>query len=91
MSSPPSVTSSLDIFAEGAPEPGSKITPGFKVIATDNELLNPCNALLATTPLDKELGDSFMDWLVDLDGGQKVVSTFKNDNGQVLYMPARSK
>ncbi|KAK0192436.1 hypothetical protein F5146DRAFT_1102379 [Armillaria mellea] len=36
-------------------------------------LLNPCNALLAVEPQNKNPAETFMDWLVELDGGQEVV------------------
>ena len=51
-------------------------------------LLNPCSALLGVKPLDEGLSAVFMDWLMDLNGGQRVVAEFKK-NGQILYTPAR--
>ena len=87
LSSPASVTSSLVIFAEGAPNSGSVTTCDGKAIITDEGLLNPCNALLASQPLDQPLSEAFMQWLVDKAGGQEVVRTFKK-GGEVLYTPA---
>ena len=55
----------------------------------NKELLNPCNALLSKEPEDEQLAKTFMDWLLDVDGGQKVVREFKKDK-QVLYTPARA-
>ncbi|KAG7100173.1 hypothetical protein E1B28_001952 [Marasmius oreades] len=52
-------------------------------------LLNPCTAVLAATTTNKEISDSFMDWLVSKDGGQQVVKDFQK-NGQQLYTPASS-
>ncbi|TCD69502.1 hypothetical protein EIP91_007432 [Steccherinum ochraceum] len=60
----------------------------FKIGSDENpELYNPCNALLSVEPLDADLSKTFMDWLVDVDGGQKVVREFEK-NGEVLYTPA---
>ncbi|KAL0956905.1 hypothetical protein HGRIS_003010 [Hohenbuehelia grisea] len=54
--------------------------------AGSEALLNPCNALLGTSPQDRALAVAFMDWLVAKDGGQAVVATFEK-NGEVLYEP----
>ncbi|KAH8103949.1 hypothetical protein BXZ70DRAFT_1005500 [Cristinia sonorae] len=72
LSSPTNVTSQLTIFKAGSDE--------------NPELYNPCNALLSEEPED-EIARTFMDWLVALDGGQKVVSNFVK-HGEVLYTPA---
>lgn len=85
LSSTPSVTSALVIFAEGA---ATSQAATASTTAADKDLLNPCNALLGSTPQDKVLAETFMDWLVALDGGQEVVKTFKTTDGEVLYSPA---
>lgn len=81
LSSPSDVTEKLQIFAEGASSDGNGET------ATDKDLLNPCNALLSSKPLDSKLSTDFMDWLLDVEGGQDVVKNFKK-NGEMLYTPA---
>ncbi|TCD69496.1 hypothetical protein EIP91_007426 [Steccherinum ochraceum] len=73
LSSPGSVIGALTIYKAGSDE--------------NPELYNPCNALVSPAPLDAELSKTFMDWLLDLDCGQKVVREFEK-NGQVLYSPA---
>ncbi|KAJ3971099.1 hypothetical protein EV361DRAFT_868744 [Lentinula raphanica] len=56
----------------------------------DNKvLLNPCNALLGASPLDKGLAAKFMKWLLSPDGGQKVVREFKTVDGHAIYAPAQ--
>ncbi|KAK0219862.1 hypothetical protein IW262DRAFT_1448372 [Armillaria fumosa] len=81
LSSLQSVTDNLRIFAQGT---------WSSAIFESDALLNPCNALLAVEPQDKNLAETFMDWLVALDGGQTVVKTFVK-NGEVLYTPATTE
>ncbi|KAJ4490032.1 hypothetical protein J3R30DRAFT_3418351 [Lentinula aciculospora] len=54
----------------------------------DKALLNPCNSLLGTSPLDRDLATKFMKWLISPDGGQKVVREFTTADGQMIYAPA---
>ncbi|THU80690.1 hypothetical protein K435DRAFT_695197 [Dendrothele bispora CBS 962.96] len=91
LSSPKEVTDSdkLKIYKEGT-DPSS--TDGSILGSDDDDgaiLLNPCSALLGQPEkaLSKEVAKKFMEWLVDLEGGQKVVVNFKK-NGEVLYTPA---
>ncbi|KIP08917.1 hypothetical protein PHLGIDRAFT_126650 [Phlebiopsis gigantea 11061_1 CR5-6] len=76
LSSTAAVTEVLAIYKAGSEDGDRKM------------LLNPCSAILSAHPLDQGLSKVFMDWLLALDGGQKVVSEFKK-SGQVLYAPAR--
>ncbi|KAJ3934051.1 MAG: hypothetical protein NXY57DRAFT_1037126 [Lentinula lateritia] len=50
-------------------------------------LLNPCNALLGSSPLYKDLAVEFMRWVVKPDGGQKVVKEFISGDGEMIYSP----
>ncbi|KAJ3805971.1 hypothetical protein F5876DRAFT_50904 [Lentinula aff. lateritia] len=50
-------------------------------------LLNPCNALLGSLPLHKDLAVEFMRWVVKPDGGQKVVKEFISGDGEMIYSP----
>ncbi|KAJ3846097.1 hypothetical protein EV368DRAFT_53222 [Lentinula lateritia] len=50
-------------------------------------LLNPCNALLGSLPLHKDLAVEFMRWVVKPDGGQKVVKEFVSGDGEMIYSP----
>ncbi|PBK70271.1 hypothetical protein ARMSODRAFT_132431 [Armillaria solidipes] len=93
LSSTQSVTDTLLIFAQGPWLSANRGAPADSSIPTPAEsdaLLNPCNALLAVEPQDKNLAETFMDWLVALDGGQEVVTTFVK-NGEVLYAPATTE
>ena len=77
LSSDPSVTEALTIYKAGSEEGDNQM------------LLNPCSAVLGAKPLDQNLSGVFIKWLLDAEGGQKVVSEFKK-NGEVLYTPARA-
>ncbi|KAJ3887058.1 hypothetical protein GG344DRAFT_56358 [Lentinula edodes] len=50
-------------------------------------LLNPCNALLGCSPLDKDVAVEFMRWVVKPDGGQRVVKEFVSGDGEMIYSP----
>ncbi|KAK0473725.1 hypothetical protein IW261DRAFT_674593 [Armillaria novae-zelandiae] len=92
LSSLQSVTDNLHIFAQGT-SASAICAPADSSVQTSVEsdaLLNPCNALLAVEPQDKDLAETFMDWLVTLHGGQEVVKTFVK-NGEMLYTPATTE
>ncbi|KAJ3859808.1 hypothetical protein EV359DRAFT_75473 [Lentinula novae-zelandiae] len=55
--------------------------------AKGGALLNPCNALLGSSPLYKDLAVEFMRWVVKPDGGQKVVKEFISGDGEMIYSP----
>jgi len=76
LSSPSSVTSSLEIYRKGSDD-------------ADDPLLNPAHVLLGAKadPTHAAISKSFMEWVVSEAGGQKVVAEFKK-NGEVLYSPA---
>ena len=81
LSSPTSVTSDLVIYK------GS--TTDTQPAAADDDstvLLNPCTAVLSANPVDKDLAELFMNWVIDHDGGQKVIREFTK-NGEQLYTP----
>ena len=50
-------------------------------------LLNPARALVGAYGDNKAMADAFADWIGKPEGGQKVVSEFKQ-NGVVLYTRA---
>lgn len=50
-------------------------------------LLSPGRVLLGAKAAEKELAEKFLDWIIDDEGGQHVVSNYKK-NGGVLYAPA---
>ncbi|KIJ61287.1 hypothetical protein HYDPIDRAFT_137862 [Hydnomerulius pinastri MD-312] len=82
LSSPESVTSPsvMDIFLEGSDTAGDL-------------LLNPAHVLLGKEAKseDEEVWKAFMTWVVDHDGGQKVIREFKKPegpNGKQLYTEA---
>ena len=50
-------------------------------------MLNPSRVLVGTHGRNKELANTFADWMVRDDGGQKVVESFAV-NGVVLYSKA---
>lgn len=74
LSSPTHVTDALRIYQRG-----DQNDP-------DHWLLNPGRALLGAKAAERELADMFLHWLIDDDGGPKVVATFEK-NGQVLFSP----
>ncbi|KAF9218792.1 hypothetical protein BS17DRAFT_798453 [Gyrodon lividus] len=78
LSSPTEVTSILKIFAEGA-----DVDPA-------DPLLNPAHVLLGSkaNPEDQEVWELFMTWVVDHDGGQKVIREFTTKEGEPLYSEA---
>ncbi|KAJ3900238.1 hypothetical protein F5879DRAFT_809561 [Lentinula edodes] len=55
--------------------------------AKGGTLLNPCNALLGSSPLDKDIAVEFMRWVVKPDGGQRVVKEFVSGDGEMIYSP----
>ncbi|ESK92494.1 extracellular tungstate binding [Moniliophthora roreri MCA 2997] len=73
LSSPSSVTGNLVVYKAA----GDNLT---------DILLNPCAAVLSSNPMDAALAGAFVDWLLDDEGGQKVVREFKKD-GEQLYTP----
>ncbi|KAF8876583.1 hypothetical protein BD779DRAFT_1560205 [Infundibulicybe gibba] len=81
LSSAPNVTGMLKIYKKG----------------TDNcrdPLLNPAHVLLRAKieePERARLSEEFMKWVVDADGGQKVVETFTGKGKIVLYTRAPKK
>jgi len=59
-------------------------------LGTDNEedpLLNPAHALVGAFGANKGMATAFVDWLIRLDGGQRVIESF-TVNGHILYSPA---
>lgn len=50
-------------------------------------LLNPARVLVGAYGENKAMADAFAEWIVKLDGGQKVVAEFAV-NGVVLYTTA---
>lgn len=50
-------------------------------------LLNPARVLVGTHGVNKNMADSFAEWVAKPDGGQKVVRGFVV-NGEVLYTEA---
>ena len=87
LSSAPSVTDALTVFAQGTNAHGEHMDPSVPDPVESDALLNPCSALLAASPMYDDVAMVFMGWLVSPDGGQRVVSTFEI-NGKVLYAPA---
>ncbi|GLB40857.1 putative PBP superfamily domain containing protein [Lyophyllum shimeji] len=78
LSSPAEVTGKLTIFKAGGDN------------ATD-PLLNPAHVLLGSkaNPANTDIWNGFMEWVVQKDGGQKVIREFKKSD-QVLYSEAPS-
>jgi ABC-type tungstate transport system permease subunit len=76
LSSPTHVTDTLRIYQRG-----DRNDP-------DHWLLNPGRALLGAQAAEKDLASMFLDWLIDDNGGPKVVATFEK-NGQVLFSPVQ--
>ena len=77
ITSPDSVKSRLKIFKSGSDDD------------PNDPLLNPAHALYGARvrPENAIIGEAFMDWLVEPDGGQKVIRTFTK-NGQVVVTEA---
>ena len=78
LSSPPSVTDELVVYKAAQDDAPANDDSAI--------LLNPCTAVLSAEPVDKELAGIFMDWVLDANGGQKVIREFKK-NGEQLYTP----
>lgn len=76
LSSPSQVTDALNIYKRG--DDASSDPEGL--------LLNPARCLQGAKAGQKDLASSFMDWVIDDNGGEVVIRTFKK-NGQVLYTP----
>lgn len=77
LSSPKSVTDSLEIFKEGGD------------VDPKDYLLNPAHLLLAKSTSDSTLCRDFMRWVADPNGGQKVIREFKRGDPAVpLYSEA---
>ncbi|KAK5047420.1 hypothetical protein LTR84_006516 [Exophiala bonariae] len=55
--------------------------------AEDDLLLNPAHLLVGAKARNPTVAQSFADWLVSPQGGQKVVGEFEK-NGEILYSPA---
>ena len=49
--------------------------------------MNPAHLLVGTNAMNKSMANSFADWMVKADGGQKVIKNFKR-NGYDLYTGA---
>ncbi|KAK2463957.1 hypothetical protein APHAL10511_004008 [Amanita phalloides] len=78
LSSPPEVTSALRIYRRG--DDYNK--------DPDNWLLNPGRALLGAKAVEKDLANSFLDWLIDDNGGPEVVLNFKKgDPQETVFAP----
>ncbi|KAF8066542.1 hypothetical protein FPV67DRAFT_1195195 [Lyophyllum atratum] len=77
LSSPANVTAALDIFMAG-----HDLKPA-------DPLLNPAHVLLGSRadPGNREVSEGFMRWVVEKEGGQKVIREFVKF-GQVLYSEA---
>ncbi|THH27183.1 hypothetical protein EUX98_g7010 [Antrodiella citrinella] len=73
LSSPDEVTKAMTVFKQGSDD-----AP---------ELYSQCHALVSTEPGDKVLVKEFMQWLLTVDGGQKIVREFER-RGEPLYAPA---
>jgi ABC-type tungstate transport system permease subunit len=75
LSSPPSVTSQLEIFKAGTDD-------------ADDPLLNPAHVLLGSNAdlMNKDIANAFIMWVVS-GQGQHVVGHFKK-HGEVLYSKA---
>ncbi|KAH7889090.1 hypothetical protein F5I97DRAFT_1804275 [Phlebopus sp. FC_14] len=71
LSSPPSVTSTMDIFIAGSDD------------KKNDPLLNPAHVLLGKKAKgsDQEIWNSFMKWVVWSQGGQKIIENFKKPDG----------
>ena len=50
-------------------------------------MLNPARALVSTYGRNKDMANAFADWMIDDDGGQKIVGEFAV-NGVILYSKA---
>jgi len=75
LSAAPEVLARFEIYNEGGNEDPA------------DPLLNPAAALLGAKARDMELARMFMHWLVQPDGGQRVVRTFER-NGFIIYSEA---
>ncbi|KAF8445067.1 hypothetical protein L210DRAFT_3361159, partial [Boletus edulis BED1] len=81
LSSPEDVTSALSVFAQGG-----DINP-------NDPLLNPAHVILGAKadPANKEIWEKFIEWVKLPNGGQQVISDFKQPpgpSGVVLYSQA---
>lgn len=54
----------------------------------DDPLLNPAHALVGSSAENKEMANDFVDWLIESEGGQKVIREFKSSDGTVFYSAA---
>jgi len=74
LSLPPNITEDATIYKAGSDD-------------ESDLLLNPAHLLIGNKAQDLKLAQSFADWLISDQGGQKVIRGFKKE-GQVLYSTA---
>ncbi|KAJ3871675.1 hypothetical protein F5051DRAFT_445946 [Lentinula edodes] len=92
LSSEKGVREGLRVFKGETHLGDAKYTITARIDKEDGEedtriLLNPCNALLGCSPLDKDVAVEFMRWVVKPDGGQRVVKEFVSGDGEMIYSP----
>lgn len=54
----------------------------------DDPLLNPAHVLVGSRAENKQMANDFVDWLIESEGGQKVIREFKSLDGTVFYSAA---
>ena len=80
LSSVTSVTDNLVIYKASTEDENGPVDEDSAI------LLNPCTAVLSANPVNQDLANLFMTWVLDHNGGQQVIRGFQK-NGQQLYTP----
>lgn len=75
-----SVLGQLEVFRAGSPDDQD-----------EEKLLNPCHVLLGAKadPTNLDTATAFMDWLVQGDGGRRVVREFGRNGKDGFFEPPR--